>query len=198
MCNYLSGRPRHVIAMHRKCWQPSRGRPNWTALIRGAYLLIPTVLVTQRDKSEWKASVTAFATIHARHLPRLFELDAELELWNIKCIWRDVDTKILPADAQSTLEEVSPAVFSNIYVLVVLLCIFPVTTCTCERSISTLRRIKTFLRTSTGQDRLSSLCLLSVYRDIPIDLEVIINMFASSNRRRKFLHPELVIESTMF
>jgi hypothetical protein len=40
----------------------------------------------------------------------------------------------------------------------------PATSCTVERSFSTMRRVKTWLRTTMTSDRLSSLCMLSVHR----------------------------------
>ncbi|CAF4338066.1 unnamed protein product, partial [Rotaria magnacalcarata] len=45
----------------------------------------------------------------------------------------------------------------------------PVNTCTCERSFSTLRRIKTYLRSTTGEYRLSGLALLNIEREVEID-----------------------------
>ena len=83
-------------------------------------------------------------------------------------------------------------VYPNIMVLLILLCVFPVTTCTCERCVSALRRVKTFLRTSCGQERLNGLTLLAMYRHVKIDLNVIIKRFAASGKRRvDFMHPAL-------
>ena len=50
------------------------------------------------------------------------------------------------------------------YALLVLLTL-PATTCTVERSFSTLRRVKTWLRSTMSDERLSGLCMLSVHRD---------------------------------
>ncbi|KAG0429471.1 hypothetical protein HPB47_023613 [Ixodes persulcatus] len=41
----------------------------------------------------------------------------------------------------------------------------PVTTCTIERSFSTLRRVKTWLRSTMENDRLVGLCMMSVHRE---------------------------------
>ena len=41
----------------------------------------------------------------------------------------------------------------------------PATSCTVERSFSTLRRVKTWLRSTMSDSRLSGLCMLSVHRD---------------------------------
>jgi hypothetical protein len=41
----------------------------------------------------------------------------------------------------------------------------PVTTCTIERSFSTLRRVKTWLRSTMSDERLSALCMMSVHKE---------------------------------
>lgn len=51
----------------------------------------------------------------------------------------------------------------------------PVTTATRERSFSTLRRIKTYLRNTTEQIKLNGLSMLNIYREITITSNVIIN-----------------------
>ena len=56
--------------------------------------------------------------------------------------------------------ELYPAVRQAFITLLTL----PATTCTVERSFSTLRRVKTWLRTTMSDDRLSGLCWMSVHR----------------------------------
>ena len=51
--------------------------------------------------------------------------------------------------------------------------LLPVSTASAERSFSTLKRLKTFIRNRIGQKRLSSLALLSINSDITKDLSVI-------------------------
>ena len=41
----------------------------------------------------------------------------------------------------------------------------PVSMCTVERSFSTLRRVKTWLRSTLTEDRLNGLCMISVHRE---------------------------------
>ena len=58
----------------------------------------------------------------------------------------------------------------------------PVNVCGCERSFSSLRRIKTYLRNTTGQERLSCLALINIENDIEIDIDAIANDFTSRER----------------
>ena len=59
--------------------------------------------------------------------------------------------------------------FPTVYFLLKVLATLPVSTATAERTFSTLKRLKTYLRNATGQDRLTGLALLSVHPDIDID-----------------------------
>ncbi|KAL7630341.1 UNVERIFIED_CONTAM: hypothetical protein RMT77_019511 [Armadillidium vulgare] len=54
-----------------------------------------------------------------------------------------------------------PAVAQAIKVLLTL----SPTTCTIERSFSTLRRVKKWLRSTISNERLNGLCLISVHRE---------------------------------
>ena len=71
----------------------------------------------------------------------------------------------------------------------------PATTCTVERSFSTLRRVKTWLRSTMTDDRLSALCLMSVHRDKitknkNMFIDSIIDQFGNDRRRLQFLFSE--------
>ena len=55
---------------------------------------------------------------------------------------------------------------------------------TCERSISCLRYLKNYLRGTMGEERLNGLAIMHAHRDIPLDLDEIIDLFASLHPRR--------------
>lgn len=65
--------------------------------------------------------------------------------------------------------------FPNVHWLLQILAPLPVTTAEAERSFSTLRRLKTYLRASTTNDRLLGLALLNVHRDIAVSPEDVLN-----------------------
>ena len=64
----------------------------------------------------------------------------------------------------------------------------PMTTAESERCLSTLKRIKTFLRTTMGNDRLSALAMLSIESQLVDQMkdfnEKVIDHFATSKIRR--------------
>ena len=92
--------------------------------------------------------------------------------------------KGVPSNISTTLREKTPE-FSpnNIFSLLTTLAVLPVTSCEAERCISCLRRLKTYLRSSIGQDRLTGLALLHIH-DIPIDIDQVIEEFALLYPRR--------------
>jgi hypothetical protein len=70
--------------------------------------------------------------------------------------------------------------------LLQLLATLPVTTCSSERSFSTLRRIKTYLRSTMGSERLNGLAMLSIHRDIQVEVSAVIDKMAEKPRRLPF------------
>ena len=74
--------------------------------------------------------------------------------------------------------------FPNIYIILRILATIPVTSCECERAVSVLRRLKTYLRNKMSGDRLNGLSLMTIHRDIKLNYEQILTKFARDNPRR--------------
>lgn len=73
--------------------------------------------------------------------------------------------------------------FPNIYNILYASATLTVTTCTPERSFSTLRRLKDYLRNTMNENRLNGLAQMNIHREIKIDIEQVINKFADKNRK---------------
>jgi len=61
--------------------------------------------------------------------------------------------------------------FTKIHFLLKVVATLPVSSATAEQTCSTLKRLKTYLRNATGQDRLTGLALMSVHRDIDVNIQ---------------------------
>ena len=59
----------------------------------------------------------------------------------------------------------------------------PVSTATPERSFSTMRRVKTYLRATMKTERLSALAPMHAYKDITIDGEAVAREFCGKKNR---------------
>ena len=77
-------------------------------------------------------------------------------------------------------EKAYPLLKSLLQILLTL----PISAATVERSFSTLRRLKTWMRSRMTEDRLTGLALLYVHRDITVNIENVINRYANSKNRR--------------
>ena len=78
--------------------------------------------------------------------------------------------------------------YQNLSIALRLLLTLPVTVASGERSFSKLKLIKTYLRTTMSQDRLSDLGILSIEQDIrkslDMEMESVITQFAEAKARK--------------
>lgn len=87
--------------------------------------------------------------------------------------------------------------FSESLKLLKILVTIPMTSSEAERCFSTLKRVKTFLRSTMGEDRLTALAMLSIEKKLISDIdnfnERVIDKFAQKkDRRMDFLHHHTV------
>lgn len=103
----------------------------------------------------------------------------EALLWKQR--WVGVDE--IPRTFIEALQLCNKVMFPNIHNFLKIGTTLPVTVSSVERSFSTLKRTKTYLRNSTQENRLNGLALLSIHREIPVEVEEVINRFAQKNRK---------------
>ena len=72
------------------------------------------------------------------------------------------------------------------------LCTLPVTSWECERSASALRRLRNFMRASMTESRLSSLALMHIHYQLPIDLDDFVSKFSEKHSRHMQLNSILL------
>jgi len=79
---------------------------------------------------------------------------------------------------------VNKHIYPNLYKLLQIAVTIPISSATCERSFSSMRRIKNWLRSSMGQERFVNLSILCIERDIAniIDTQVIVDKFSKKDR----------------
>ena len=65
----------------------------------------------------------------------------------------------IPDSIDATLEQIDKGAYVNICTILQILISVPISSASCERSISTLRNLKTYLRNTMVQDRLNGLAL---------------------------------------
>ncbi|XP_044750486.1 52 kDa repressor of the inhibitor of the protein kinase-like [Coccinella septempunctata] len=148
-------------------------------VIAALYTLIPTVC------SEKETPFSREDLVMYEDLVELDEAQGEFQLW--KLFWQGKSPSDRPSWASCAIEAVGECnrqLYPNIFMLLNILSTLPVTTCTPERSFSTLRRLKTYLRNSCGQERLTGLALMAIHRYIIIPTNDVITEFAHKKSRR--------------
>ena len=151
-------------------------------LVLKVLAVVPDVLI--RDSSKHKPLIKGLVEFYKDDLPcpNDININAELRLW--ECKWKAFSLEKLPDTPQATLLVTSKGQFPNIYCLLQLLCTLPVTTCECESSVSSLRRLKTYMRSTMVEDRLSNLALMHIHYDQTIDVDEVVNIFARRHPRK--------------
>ncbi|XP_048588479.1 52 kDa repressor of the inhibitor of the protein kinase-like [Nematostella vectensis] len=109
-------------------------------------------------------------------------LDVELVRWRSK--WTRVEEESIPRSAVDALKNCDAEFYPNVHVLLQILCTLPVTSAESERSFSTMKRLKTYLRNTMSTERESSLALMSVLYNRSLDVDAIIDTFATRHSRR--------------
>jgi len=90
----------------------------------------------------------------------------------------------LPDTLPQAIEQWDTDLYPNIHVLLQILTTLPVSAASAERSFSTLKRFKKWLRSNMGEERLTGLALLNIQKNISINIEDIISMFGKTKQKR--------------
>ncbi|CAF1232275.1 unnamed protein product [Rotaria sordida] len=92
----------------------------------------------------------------------------------------------IPETAIDTFNECNEAFYPNIKTLLKIYSTLPVTTASNERTFSVLKLIKTYLRSTMSETRLNGLALLYIYKDMPINVDEVLNEFSRNKHRLEF------------
>ena len=135
----------------------------------------------QCGQSDAKLNILAAAKLYMEDLDVPEKaLDAEITQW--------LSVKVeQPQDFRTCYMFAQRCGFPSIKKLLQVFGCLPVTNAQCERSFSELRRLKTFMRTTMSDERLSGLALLHVHKDIAIDTDSVLTAYRSDKNRRVLL-----------
>ena len=121
--------------------------------------------------------------LYEAELPWFESLYLELQLWRDR--WSRCSTKI-PDTLHGALEVCDKQLFPNVYHLLQLGCVLPVTSCEAEHSFFAFRRVKTVFRSFMGEERLLSLCPMHIHYDVHINSHIVVEEFIRKQPRRLF------------
>ena len=136
--------------------------------------LTPSIAATSSH-----ASIEDVSELYKTDLPSHHLLSTEFNRRKIKCSYLPPDKR--PDTLQTVLQFCNEDAFPNTYVVLVIACTLPVTTCETER--------KTYLRSTMGEERLSDLAVIKVHRRMVADLDFdqLVADFSNKHPRRMTL-----------
>ena len=101
-----------------------------------------------------------------------------------KSRWLSSSLQERPQKLSDSLKVCSPETLPNLFTLLKLFATLPLSSCSCERSASTLRRLNNYLRCSQSEERLSALALIHCNCHAKLDVDDVCKLFVEKNPRR--------------
>ncbi|KAJ8686255.1 hypothetical protein QAD02_022049 [Eretmocerus hayati] len=111
-------------------------------------------------------------------------LQSELNMWRLKWERIGFDTS---RKALEYLRMCDEDIFPIVHALLSIFVTLPLSSASAERRFSSLKRIKTWLRSAMGEERLVGLALLHIHHELELDLDHVIDRYAAMRKRRNDL-----------
>ncbi|XP_071499270.1 52 kDa repressor of the inhibitor of the protein kinase-like [Diadema antillarum] len=145
--------------------------------------LLPSVLLTNTEALDEQMQELMF---WEADLPSPENLKAEIGSWTR--FFQNMDKAQLPENLVDCLRHADEDFFPNIRMLIILGCTSPVTSCEAERSFLALTRVKTYLRSTIGEERLAGLTLMAIHYQATLQLSSnkVVPRFVQKHPRRLF------------
>lgn len=142
--------------------------------------------VTSKDSTLSKEAVKKLCNRYStffKECPEVLEisLTTELEMWHMQCDRRNYDSSI---SAMRLFNCCDVEIYPLLHTLFKIFLTMPSSGASAERSFSTLKRLKTYLRSTTTEERLNGLALLHIHYDIEVNVDQIINRYAKTCKHR--------------
>jgi hypothetical protein len=145
--------------------------------IAGLSGIVPSFL----GKTVWTDILQA-VNKYSMFLDPISVVQGEFELWKHKWLLQDSCLEI--NTAIMALSNCVRAIFPNIYTILQILAVLPVTTAQPERVFSKLENTVTAIRSTMSEERLEALILLQVHRDRTPSCESVLTAFAERGARK--------------
>lgn len=154
-------------------------------ILKGFHCLLHTYPENSEESKEMKEAFLKLIEVYEEDLEinNSKVLMAEMEVWQA-FLQRN---KAHHVNAIDFLNICDKTIFPNIHILLKIFITIPVSTSTAERSFSTLRRIKTYLRNTMSESRLNGLANLNIHREIPVETDSVLAILMKTQRRLNFV-----------
>ena len=139
--------------------------------------LLPQNIKSNSTFSEIKEAIDYYSD----DLPNSAIVDEELCRWKTK--WLKVPEDDRPKTLTESLQQ-CPEALSNIFNLLKIFATLPLSSCSCERSGSALKRLNSYMRCTQTEERLSALALIHMNYETEITIDSVCKIFLQKHPRR--------------
>jgi len=141
---------------------------------------VPSVLMASQHmmESEVKVLVNAFPDIQS---PNSFE--SEYDRWLSKWRSNKEETARITGFAEACFNADSD-LFPGIHTVLKVSATRPSSTASNERCFSAMKRLKTYLRSTMTEDRLTGLAMMHIHNEMYLDVNEVIDQFAKLGQHR--------------
>ena len=147
--------------------------------VYSGFNILPSVMFRNRN---WKDDMKPFFDLYEIDFVEYGGINAELHTWQM--FWEKKQTNIKYYEINQLLKITNKKMFPGIYNCLKILGTIHVSSSECERTISVLRRLKTYQRNTMGQKRFSSLAMLTIHRNCEHNIDQIVKKFALEQPRK--------------
>ena len=118
---------------------------------------------------------------------KLYELDQQRLITNLNTLKSGVAFRKM-AELVTYFKKLQPetrGLYSELLKLIKILLLLPITSCSPEWSFSVMNRVKSYLRSAMGQERLNGLCLRHAYPELcdQVSIEEMVKEFVNNASR---------------
>ncbi len=154
---------------------------------QGLLRLLPSVIISENEPVDRMLESLQF---YEGDLPFPRSLGNELRRWN--ALWHKKGTEnvsgsgLVPSNLLLTLGACDRDSFPNIHRLLIIACTLPISSAEAERSFSLVRRLKTYLRSTMAEERLSDLSIIAMHYGERIPIDEVCHTFVQAHPRKLF------------
>lgn len=165
-------------------------------MARDGLLLVPSTIVDQYPNGCHSVpdGIKSLTTLWETDFHNINMVEPEFIRWCTKwSMEMQKEKPIIPSSLTEAIKTCNKASFPNLHQLMRLIMTLPITTSECERSVSRLRSLKTYLRSTMGAQRFNGLALMQVHRQRPVDVMAAVDTFAMRFRTKMALRPQTLL-----
>ena len=131
-----------------------------------------------------EAEIADLIELYHDDLPSAPVAKFEYVCWQRK--WKET-TNPIPETLGDALLNCDKDMYPNLHILLRIGCTIPVSSAENERTNSVLKGLKTYLRSTMSNDRLTGLALMKIHRNMSVNNSDVVNTFAAKQPRRMLL-----------